>query len=91
MLPNQKIENIRSRKVNIIFGSHHVTRTTACLYFMSRFGYFTEAWILEAVFPRGPNLEYTSQEQARGLSLSHEILSEAHIPLLVSMDAILYK
>ena len=29
---------------------------------------------IEAVFPRGPNLEYKSQQQARGFSLSWDIV-----------------
>ena len=46
--------------------------------------------MLEAVFSRGPKLEYKSQEQAKGFSLSRELLSEAFLSLLVLKDAILY-
>ena len=50
---------------------------------MSRIGSFAEARNLEAVFPRGSKLEYKSQQQATGPSLSREILLEAHLPLPV--------
>ena len=57
-----------------------MTRTTACLPLLSELGIFQS---FEGVFPRGPNLEYKSQKQARGLSLSSETLSEAPLPLFV--------
>ena len=46
-------------------------------------GYFPEARNLEAVFSRGPKLEYKRQQQARRFSLSREILSEALFTVLV--------
>ena len=57
--------------------------------FTSRIGYFPEARILEAVFPRGLNLVYKSQAQARGFLLSHKILPEAHPLSIFEKDAIL--
>ena len=44
---------------------------------------FQEARNLEAVFPRGPNLEYKYKQQAKRFSLSHETLPEAHLTLYI--------
>ena len=41
----QKIKKIRSKTVNIIFGSHHMTRTIVCFTLMFRIGSFPEARI----------------------------------------------
>ena len=71
-----------------------MTRTTACFTLMSRIGYVSEARIylvyklitwtkFRGRFPRSPNLEYKSQEQATGLSSSCEIFSEADLLVFV--------
>ena len=45
---------------------------------------------LEGVFPRGLKLEYKSQQQATEPSLSRELLSEAHLPLLRGCRGIVF-
>ena len=85
MSTNQKIEKIRSRAVNILFGPHHVPRKTVCFTLMSRIlGLFQRLVFMwykgveiycpqgrnyKGGFPRSSNLEYKSQEQATGVFL----------------------